>query len=168
MDQETPNAVVAAPPRRRGPLGTYTAKLDDKGRIKLPVDFQNYFSGLPDKRFFVTSLDAVVGQIYPIEVWYQNLDFLATPGLDQDEVERTLFNANDMGAEAEMDSAGRLSLGSKLRKKLDLTGDIHLLVAGDRVEIMSPARYEAKILKFQSDSEKSETAVKNLLKLGMK
>ena len=39
------------------PNGMYPARVDDKGRLKLPVGFQEYISGLPEKKLFVTSLD---------------------------------------------------------------------------------------------------------------
>jgi len=44
----------------------YPARVDDKGRLKLPVGFQQYFAGLQEKKLFVTSLDRRIGQIYSI------------------------------------------------------------------------------------------------------
>jgi hypothetical protein len=53
----------------------YPARVDDKGRLKLPVGFQQYFAGLAEKKLFVTSLDRKTGCIYPIEKWRENKRF---------------------------------------------------------------------------------------------
>ncbi len=54
----------------------YPGRVDDKGRLKLPVGFQQYIAGLPEKKLFVTSLDRRIGQIYPIANWRENKKFL--------------------------------------------------------------------------------------------
>jgi MraZ protein len=51
------------------PRGMYPARLDDKGRVKLPTSFQQFFGALREKKLFVTSLDRRIAQIYPMVVW---------------------------------------------------------------------------------------------------
>ena len=53
----------------------FPARLDDKGRMKLPTAFQTYFNSLPEKKLFVTSLDRRIAQIYPIAAWRENEKF---------------------------------------------------------------------------------------------
>jgi MraZ protein len=55
------------------PLGMYPARVDEKGRLKLPADFQQYFADLGERKFFITSLVRRIAQIYPISVWRQNI-----------------------------------------------------------------------------------------------
>jgi MraZ protein len=57
------------------PRGRYPGRLDDKGRLKLPAAFKDFFDGLPEKKLFVTSLDRRIAQIYPIAVWRHNEKF---------------------------------------------------------------------------------------------
>ena len=60
------------------PRGMYAARVDDKGRVKMPVDFQRYFEELAEGKFFITSLDRRIGQVYPLSVWRQNEEFFAS------------------------------------------------------------------------------------------
>ena len=56
----------------------YPARLDEKGRLKLPVEFQRYLAGLPEKKLFVTSKDRRMATVYPIGIWRENEKVLAT------------------------------------------------------------------------------------------
>jgi MraZ protein len=104
----------------RPPLGTYPARLDEKGRLKLPAVFQEYLGKFAEKTLFCTSLDGSIGQLYPISVWTQYQEFLDSYTEDPDAVENVMFMAQDLGAEAEMDSQGRVTLNPELRRALDL------------------------------------------------
>src|SRR5258708_25764322 len=85
----------------------YADRVDDKGGLKLPMGFQNFVSGLPEKKLFVTSLDRRIGQIYPIRIWRENKDFLYEYRDNPKAAKRISFNAQDLGADSEMDSQGR-------------------------------------------------------------
>ena len=51
------------------PRGFFSAHVDDKGRLKLPVELQQYLSAIGDEKYFVTSVDDRIARIYPISVW---------------------------------------------------------------------------------------------------
>jgi MraZ protein len=130
-------------PKSSPPLGMYPSRLDDKGRIKMPAAFQQYLSSLPEKRLFVTSLDRRIAQIYPIEVWRQNEKFFREKKNPQ--VARKIsFNAADLGAEAEMDSQGRITFPPELRRELGLEDQTLRLKAesSGRIEVLSERMYE--------------------------
>lgn len=132
-------------PKISPPLGMYPSRLDDKGRIKLPTAFQQYLSSLPEKRLFVTSLDRRIAQIYPIEVWRQNEKFFQER--KNPKVARKIsFNAADLGAEAEMDSQGRITFPPELRRELGLEEQTLRLYAGSsgRIDVMSERMYEER------------------------
>src|SRR5579864_2013777 len=99
----------------------YPARLDDKGRMKLPSVFQEYFqtlASLGEKKLFVTSLDRRIAQIYPPGVWRQNEQFFDNYLEDPELAEKVAFNAADLGSEAEMDSQGRIVFSTELRREL--------------------------------------------------
>ena len=123
----------------------YPGRLDDKGRIKMPAAFQQYLSSLPEKKLFVTSLDRHIAQIYPIEVWRQNEKFFQerkNPRLAR----KIGFNAADLGAEAEMDSQGRITFAPELRRELGLEEQTLRLYAAPsgRIDVMSERMYEER------------------------
>lgn len=123
----------------------YPARVDDKGRLKLPVGFQQYFSGLTEKKLFVTSLDRRIGQIYPIEVWRENKKFLNEYRENPKAASRLAFNAQDLGADSEMDSQGRVLLPPEMRRELGIENQsVRLFAYKGRVEILSDAIYQER------------------------
>src|ERR1700688_584734 len=100
----------------------YPARLDEKGRLKLPTVFQEYLGKFAEKTLFCTSLDRSIAQLYPISIWSQYQEFLDSYTDDPVAVEDVMFTAQDLGAEAEMDGQGRVTLNPELRRELDLQG----------------------------------------------
>ena len=123
----------------------YPSRLDEKGRIKMPAAFQQYFSGLPEKRLFVTSLDRRIAQIYPMDVWRQNENFFATYRDDPKLAKKIAFNAADLGVEAEMDSQGRITFPPELRRELGMEDQtVRLYAYKSRIEVLSERLYEER------------------------
>lgn len=132
--------ISAEPPR-----GMYPGRLDDRGRLKLPATFQQYFSGLPEKRLFVTSLDRRIAQIYPIAVWRENERFFETFSESPEAAQDVWFNANDLGADAEADGQGRVTFNPELRRELDLDNtQLHLFAYRGRVQVLTEALYQER------------------------
>src|SRR5271165_3066042 len=98
----------------------YPARLDDKGRLKLPATFQQFFNSLGERKLFVTSVNRRIAQIYPMAVWKENEKFFESFRANPAAARRIAFNANDLGAEAEMDAQGRITFNPELRRELNL------------------------------------------------
>ena len=49
--------------------GNYAAKIDDKGRLKIPNAFRGLIEGTHGKELFVTSITGEYVRIYPMPVW---------------------------------------------------------------------------------------------------
>ena len=49
--------------------GRYSAKIDDKSRLRLPAKFRRDLPETSDNTYYVTSDDGKCAQIYPIPVW---------------------------------------------------------------------------------------------------
>jgi MraZ protein len=123
----------------------YPGRLDEKGRIKMPVPFQQYFAGLPEKKLFVTSLDRRIAQIYPMEVWRQNEKFFDTYRDNPKLAKKIAFNAADLGIEAEMDSQGRITFPPELRRELGMEDQtVRLFAYRGRIEVLSEKIYEER------------------------
>jgi len=125
------------------PSGMYNARLDDRGRIKLPTDFQRYFEALREKKLFVTSVDRRIARIFPMEVWRQYLTSLDTYPGDPNIARRIRFNTDDMGSEAEMDSQGRILFSPDLRRNLEIENQsVRIHKVQGWVEVLSEKVYE--------------------------
>ena len=154
--EEQPKTTPVEPPR-----GFFSAHVDDKGRLKLPVDLQQYLTAIGDEKFFVTSVDDRIARIYPISGWKGNekvLEALATE--DPDAAEALLFVTNDYGAEAKVDPQGRMVLPTDLRRALALENqEVRLDWSQGAINVYSKAEYEARKLKAKDSlAEKLKTA----------
>ncbi len=121
----------------------YPGRFDDRGRVKLPVRFQQYLAGLPEKTLYVTSLDRKIAQIYPISVWRQNENFLSTDCSNPKRNKKIAFNAGDLGVETEMDAQGRITFPPELRRELGLEEQpVKLWGLKGRIDVLSEKLYE--------------------------
>ena len=123
----------------------YPARLDDKGRVKLPAAFQQFFNALRERKLFVTSLDRRIAQIYPMEVWRQNEKFFEGYRDDPRAARNIAFNAADLGAEAEMDAQGRITFPPELRRELQIENQpVRLFAYKGRIEVLSESIYDER------------------------
>jgi len=121
----------------------YPARLDEKGRIKLPVEFQRYLAGMSEKKIFVTSTERTTATLYPIAIWRHNEKLLEDYREDPDAADRLLFNAHDLGSEAEMDGQGRVQFSPELRRELGIENQpVKVLVVNGAIQVMSEATYK--------------------------
>jgi len=157
VEQQPP---VTSPTTVEAPRGMYPGRLDDKGRLKLPATFQQYFSSLGERKLFVTSVNRRIAQIYPMAVWKENEKFFESFRANPAAARRIAFNANDLGAEAEMDAQGRITFNPDLRRELNLEGqELHLFAYKGRVEVLNEALY----LEWKQDAMKSAAEDQDLL-----
>ncbi len=155
-----------AGPADKPPLGRNCARLDDKGRLKLPAEVHRFFDSFPEKRLFVTSLDGVIAQLYPISVWRANEELLQEYTEDPEALERLMFNAHDLGATENMDGQGRVTLHSELRTELKLMGtELHLIPYKGHIQILPDAIYRER---RKTSRERAQEDRKILEKAGMK
>ena len=145
------------------PRGMYPARLDDKGRLKLPADFQQFFGALREKKLFVTSLDERTAQVYPMAVWRQNEKFFETFRDDPRTARKLAFRVADLGGESEMDAQGRILFPPELRRKLGIENQpVRIHVFRGRIIVMSEQVYEEQKretgLLTEDDLAKLETA----------
>ena len=109
------NLVTAEPPH-----SIVQASVDEKGRLKLPVEFLQYLEALKVTTVFITTFDLRLARIYPMRVWEVNKALLQNAGENAAAAERLAFLAKAYGGDAEIDKSGRVLLPAKLREALNL------------------------------------------------
>jgi MraZ protein len=125
------------------PRGRYPGRLDDKGRLKLPAAFAQFFNSLPEPKLYLTSLDRRIGQIYPIAEWRANEKFFDTFQDNPEAAQNIAFNAADLGADVEMDGQGRITVHPDLRRELGMEGqELHLIAYKGHVQVLTEERYQ--------------------------
>jgi MraZ protein len=139
----------------------YPARMDDRGRVKLPTAFQEYLANLEDKKFFVTSLDRRIARIYPISLWRETKIKLEEETEHASSAENLYFNALDLGSEAEMDAQGRVLFSPELRRELGMEDQpVRVYVYAGMVEVLNGAVYEQKKKTAVENTEQDRAAMK--------
>jgi transcriptional regulator MraZ len=144
------------------PRGFFPAHVDDKGRLKLPVNFQQFLGGTGDQKLFVTSTDGRIARIYPISAWEQNEKFLATLSTEDPEAaDSLLFLANHYGAEGKMDPQGRVTLPTELRREFSLENqEVRVECSLGAINVYSMAEYVARTERYRENLDAKLAAAK--------
>jgi MraZ protein len=118
--------------------GTYTTRMDDKGRLKVPARFKHQLdSDYTESIYFITSLDGTAAHIYPIAEWEKLEERVKR--LDQNDPLRNkwLRATSYYGQEVEIDGQGRLLLPTRLREKANLKDDVDVVGMAEYMEVMN-------------------------------
>ena len=119
-------------------LGTFTPKLDDKGRLILPAKFRGRFaSGLVATR----GLDRCVF-LFPVDEFMVVHDRLKRAPLENKQARDYLRNFLGHAQDDIPDKQGRLLLSGALRDYAGLTRDVAVVGMGSRVEVWDSAKWE--------------------------
>ena len=107
--------------------GNHPTRVDDKGRLKVPAEFKRVIDEKYAQKFYITSLDGIVAQVYPFEEWErieQKLAALSTFNLTK---KKFLTRTNYYGQVVEMDGQGRLLIPQTLREAAQIRGEVAVL-----------------------------------------
>ena len=136
--------------------GNHPTRVDEKGRIKVPAEFKRVIDEKYNAKFYITSLDGKVAQIYPFEEWERIEQKLAALSNFNPTKKRFLTRTNYYGQAVEMDGQGRVLLPQILRESAQLKGDVAVMGYLNRLEVQSieAVRKEAEEA-FTADDEKN-------------
>ena len=116
-------------------LGKYSAKIDDKFRLRLPAKFRRDFSETEDNTYYVTSDDGQCAQIYPIPVWERVAQkFQEPPRMDPAKLKLQRFTSY-YGLLTQMDPQGRILIPQSLREDAKISGDVVVIGKTDHLEV---------------------------------
>src|SRR5260370_4211896 len=141
--------------------GNYTARIDSKGRLKVPTAFRSYLEEKHGSAVYLTSLTGDCVRIYPMPEWEaieQRLSLL--PSMDPAR-RKFLDRTNYYGQQSAMDSQGRVLIHPLLRKSAAVVGDGGVLGYLTYLEVWELDKFQQRLL---SDpyTEKDETAIAGL------
>ncbi len=136
--------------------GNHPTRVDEKGRLKVPAEFKRVIDEKYGQRFYITSLDGTIAQVYPFEEWEaieRKLDGL--PTFDQTK-KKFLSTTGYWGQVVELDGQGRLLLPQLLRQAAQLSGDVAVVGFQKYLEVRNLTGYRQQIEKdkFTPEDEK--------------
>ena len=107
--------------------GNNPAKVDEKGRLKIPSGFKTQLDADNVTQFYITSADGKTAQIWPLPEWEKKEKLLAEHSAMNDAVEKYLNLTSYYGQQVEMDSQARVLLPQLLRDKARLDAEVVVL-----------------------------------------
>jgi MraZ protein len=107
--------------------GNHPTRVDEKGRLKVPAEFKRVIDEKYAQKFYITSLDGTVAQIYPFEEWERIEQKLASLSTFNPTKKKFLNRTNYYGQVVEMDGQGRLLVPQILRESAQIRGEVAVL-----------------------------------------
>jgi MraZ protein len=141
--------------------GNYTARIDSKGRLKVPTPFRRLVEEKHGTGLYVTSLTGESVRIYPLPEWESIEQQLALlPSMDPAR-RKFLDRTNYYGQQTVLDSQGRVLIHPLLRKSAGVIGDVAVLGYLTYIEVWELERFQQRLL---SDpyTEEDEAAIARL------
>ncbi|HEV2879850.1 MAG TPA: hypothetical protein VGX24_00975 [Pyrinomonadaceae bacterium] len=141
--------------------GNYTARIDAKGRLKVPTTFRRHIQETHGAEVYVTSLTGESVRIYPLAEWEgieQRLALL--PSMDTAR-RKFLDRTNYYGQQTTIDGQGRVLIHPLLRKSAGVMGDVAVLGYLNYLEVWELEQFQRRLL---SDpyTEEDEAAIARL------
>jgi len=117
-------------------IGSYTAKFDASGRIKIPEKFREAIEAEYGRGLFITSLSDEAVQIYPLSVW-EELTGVAKEGALhlRPAIRKFMLRVNRKGNKNQIDSKGRVLISQTLRDKAKLQEEVEVIGLSNHLEI---------------------------------
>ncbi len=125
--------------------GNHPAKVDEKGRLKLPSAFKQLVDAAHVTQFYVTSTDGTSAEIWPLPEWEKVEQQLAESSTLDDAVRKYLNLTSYYGQQVEMDNQARLLLPQILRNSARLDAEVTVFGMRTYLEVHNREAFEKKL-----------------------
>ena len=125
--------------------GSSPAKIDAKGRLKVPTEFRRILEENFGTEVFITSIDGESAKLYPLEVW-EGIErkLAAVPSSDRAK-QRFLERVNYFGQQLRLDAQGRVVVPQILREKAEIVGEVVISGRIDQLEIWNREHFDQRL-----------------------
>jgi MraZ protein len=127
--------------------GNFSARIDEKGRLKIPSTFRVLVQEQFGSALFVTSLTGEYVRIYPMPVWQEIEAKLATIPTTHPSRARFLDRVNFYGQPAEVDKQGRVLIHPRLRDAATMAGEVDVFGQYNYLDVWNHDRFVSKLLR---------------------
>ena len=125
--------------------GSAPARIDDKGRLKVPTLFRADIQDHRGPDVFVTSIKGDCVRIYPMSVWLEIERKLSAMPSNHPSRVRFLAAVNYFGQPSELDVQGRIVIPPQLRTSASIVGEVRVFGHIDYLEVWNEERFVKKL-----------------------
>jgi MraZ protein len=126
---------------QKGLRGSAPARIEDKGRLKVPTAFRAVIQDQQGPDVFVTSLTGECVRIYPMQVWLDIERKLSQIPDNHPARLKFLDRVNYYGQASELDGQGRIVIPQHLRESASIVGDVRVFGRVSYLEVWNEERF---------------------------
>jgi MraZ protein len=125
--------------------GNHPAKVDEKGRLKLPAAFKQLLDAANVTQFYITSTDGKSAEVWPLPEWEKREQQLAEFSTLDPAVEKYLDLTSYYGQQVEIDNQARVLLPQILRGTATLDAEVTVFGKLTFLEVRNREIYEKEL-----------------------
>ena len=133
--------------------GNHPARIDDKGRLKIPEGFRSVVESRYGPELFVTSVTGEYVRLYPMAVWQEVERRLADVPSSNPSKQRFLDRVSFFGQVAALDKQGRVVIPQLLRESAAMAGEVSVLGLQNHLAVWNQKRLQERLFKKEPWSE---------------
>jgi MraZ protein len=133
--------------------GNHPARIDDKGRLKVPNGFRSVIESQWGQELFVTSVTGDYVRVYPMAVWLEIERRLASMPSAHPSKQRFLDRVSFFGQTATLDRQGRVVIPQLLRESAAMVGEVSVLGLQNHLAIWNLRRLQDRLFKKEPFTE---------------
>ena len=141
--------------------GNQPARIDEKGRLKVPAVFRADIEDSWGSDFYVTSISGQSVRVYPLSVWQDIEERLANLPAFNPTKKKFLDRANYFGQLTSMDKQGRILIAPLLRESAEMVGEVAVLGYLNYLDVWNNDRF-LKRLEDEPFGEQDEQVISEL------
>ena len=125
--------------------GNHTARIDEKGRLKIPNAFRSLIEGQHGADVFVTSLTGEYVRIYPMPVWMALEEKLTRVPSTHPARLKFFDRVNYYGQTTAFDNQGRVIIHPRLRDSAAMSGEVDVFGQYEYLDVWNHERFVTKL-----------------------
>jgi len=139
--------------------GNHPARIDEKGRLKVPNGFRTLVESQYGAELFVTSVTGEYVRLYPMPVWLEiERKLAAVPSTNPSKL-RFLDRVNFFGQAVAMDKQGRVLIPQVLRETAAMAGEVSVLGLQNHMAVWNRRRLEERLFKKEPFTDEDGRAL---------
>ncbi len=142
--------------------GSYIAKIDDRGRVKIPAKYLSILEPDFGREVYLTSINGDHALFYPMKVWQEIERKIAAIPMRDPDMEEFVSRISYWGTETEIDSKGRILIPPDLRAASKLEDSLLVLGKIDHLVIWNKELFEARYMGGQYSDDKMHNVARLL------